>query len=460
MKTRTYLGVCPKEACSQTLQRWGDVDSSCKESKPIKRPFVASAGFGASLGIVWLVFLWHGVGQVQGHEQSLSMYEPAGSRRFGTLGDHAGGLGVERLTNGCGGSCLLAYPFSPQHGKLLREQENNMAVEETWLMQQLVERPTRWVAIHSAMHQGLYRLWRHTFAARHFVSSDEFKSVKRNFHSGNERFQAFLRPLGEEKWILAQHVEIPPGHPPLRDIILYQDEHTYCLPIMMQVLTEDVVLQGTVILERPYATEWIDSVVLFAFWDPPCQCASTDCLVLLPHRADYGERVEVRPGSFVRLRCGPEREPYVSENSSCSTALGSPNTEVGGSPSTQLVDEEMVDYDPVDGGAHGLEDGDSHSLFQVETFMPVRTFDESILEMWRAHTEVRGLDRLNMDAMAYLWMERTAPLLRVRHVNFKYRTWTAAWGDIMALTPETLIPKVRAALHDDFAPSVDLWVGL
>ena len=216
----------------------------------------------------------------------------------------------------------------------------------------------------------------------------------------------------------------------------------------------------------------------------------------------------------MRLRCAPRRDQNDTPTSSCSTWLGTLGTSTSSessfaqdfisgnpedfealeldtagnrendtevihflqeslSPSTHSDGEEMSAQGHDDGGAHGLEDGDflsffrahglededSHSLFQVETLMPVRTFDESILEMWSVHTEVRGLDRLNMDAMAYLWMERTAPVLRIRHVDFKYRTWMAAWGDTMALTPETLIPKVRAALHDDFAPSVDLWVG-
>ena len=104
---------------------------------------------------------------------------------------------------------------------------------------------------------------------------------------------------------------------------------------------------------------------------------------------------------------------------------------------------------------HALE----HPPFILRSSSLPRRFDGEIESLWESHTEVRGLDRLNMDAMTFLWMMGTAPLLRVRHVDFKHRTWTTSWGDIMALTSSNLILKVRAALHEDFAPHVELWIG-
>lgn len=68
---------------------------------------------------------------------------------------------------------------------------------------------------------------------------------------------------------------------------------------------------------------------------------------------------------------------------------------------------------------------------------------------------MRGLERLNFDAMAYLWLQGTPPLLRIRHVDFRHRTWTTSWGSIMALTATSLVTKVRMALQDDFELQTD-----
>lgn len=65
--------------------------------------------------------------------------------------------------------------------------------------------------------------------------------------------------------------------PPLQDLILFQDEHTYRLPIMMQVVAADFDLQGSLLLERPYAPSMIDSRGLFAFGGPPCRCGELEC---------------------------------------------------------------------------------------------------------------------------------------------------------------------------------------
>ena len=95
--------------------------------------------------------------------------------------------------------------------------------------------------LYDGLELGLFRL-EATFSARHFVRSDELKGVRSTLHNGNGRFRAFIQPLGGEQ-DLARPVEPPPGHPSLRDVILYQDEHTYCLPPLIQVRVPDSILQ-------------------------------------------------------------------------------------------------------------------------------------------------------------------------------------------------------------------------
>lgn len=54
------------------------------------------------------------------------------------------------------------------------------------------------------------------------------------------------------------------------------------------------------------------------------------------------------------------------------------------------------------------------SFFEVEAFQPVLDFPEETYHLWRAHRQVRGLDRLNLDAMAFLWVQGSPPLLLIR----------------------------------------------
>lgn len=72
---------------------------------------------------------------------------------------------------------------------------------------------------------------------------------------------------------------------------------------------------------------------------------------------------------------------------------------------------------------------------------------------------MQGLERLNLDATAFLWAQGSAPLIRIRHVDYKMRTWTTTWGDEMTMAPGHLALKVRAALHHEVPPQEDLWIG-
>ena len=80
--------------------------------------------------------------------------------------------------------------------------------------------------------------------------------------------------------------------PPLEDMILYQDEHSYRLPIMMQAVTEHFVLQGSILLEYPDSSSRINSRELFAFWETPCRCEEIDCIVVLPEQVPFGGDLE------------------------------------------------------------------------------------------------------------------------------------------------------------------------
>ena len=419
-----------------------------------RRSFVTSRQPSCLYGLLCLCLCF---GQAHGHDQPPDGYEPVGDRVLLDIRRRCARDvgGPERLTNRCGGSCLLARAPETSFEAPSRTEQLNDVAEDSSLMQLMAALPTRWSALYASLELGLFRLWRHPFSARHFVRSDELKGIRSTLHNGNGRFRAFIQPLGEENRILAQPVEPPPGHPSLRDVILYQDEHTYCLPLLIQVSAPDSILQGTVILDRPYGSAWIDSAELFALWDPPCHCDTEECLVLFPPLANYGEAIVVKPGSFIHLQCGHVYEPSWTDASSCSTYIGASSSyleeplsasEGRASDLDVLSDDEQMQDETL-------------SIFQVETSFTPRRIDGELEHLWESHTEVRGLDRLNMDAMTFLWMMGTAPLLRVRHVDFKHRTWTTSWGDIMALTPSNLILKVRDALHEDFAPQVDLWIG-
>ena len=417
-------------------------------------PFVTSR---RNFGVGGLLCLCLCLGLVHGHDSLHDSYEPVGDRVLvdsrGRCARDAGG--PERLTSGCGGSCLLARAPDASFEAPSGMENVREPVEYASFMQLAAAIPLRWSVFYDGLELGLFRLWRHPFSARHYVRSDELKGIRSTLHTGNGRFRAFIQPLGEEKRILAQPVEPPPETSSLRDVILYQDEHTYCLPLMIQVRVPDSILQGTVILDRPYGMAWIDSAELFALWDPPCHCDTEVCLVLFPTLANYGEAIVVTPGSFIRLQCGHVYEPSWNDASSCSTYVGTSSSRTEAIHSA--ADDHASDIDGLSDDAPMQED--MLSFFQVDTSFPPRRLDGELEQLWESHTEVRSLDRLNMDATAFLWMMGTTPLLRVRHVDFKHRTWTTDWGDIMALTPSSLILKVRAALHEDFAPQVDLWIG-
>ena len=327
----------------------------------------------------WVACLWLMIGQVQGHVQQASRYEPVGSRasqnvcRVGDLGDDVA-FGEERLTSGCGGSCLLAFPSCHSPGPTPRKQPNELDLEESVMMQNVVLRPARWLTMYNGLGHGLYRVWRHPFAARHFVRSDEMKGLKNALHTGNGKFRTFVNSLGDMNRLLAQFVEAPPEQTPLQDLILYQDEHTYCLPIMIQVIVPDGIRQGTVILDKPYAPEWIDSAVLFAYWDPPCHCGLDDCVVLYPTLANFGESIVVKPGSFVRLRCGIGSESSIDETD-CSTCLGD---EVSSSGEASSFSEDRTDTGQDEIGGHDQPEGDVLFFFQVETFTSPKAPDGRI----------------------------------------------------------------------------------
>ena len=183
--------------------------------------------------------------------------------------------------------------------------------------------PLSWCEFKQTLTAGLYRLWKHPFSARHYPRSDELKGVSSSFDVTSHRYMQFVHNLGDEKQIAVQLVDPVVGGPPLQDLILYQDERTYRLPVMMQVVMENFVLQGSLLLEHPYSPGRINSRELFGFWETVCNCEDMECVVVLPEQVSFGEDLDIWPGCFIRVRCGPGRLEQTMDVSSCSTASGS-----------------------------------------------------------------------------------------------------------------------------------------
>ena len=314
------------------------------------------------------------------------------------------------------------------------------------LMQIARGSPMNWYLRKQILAAGLYRLWKHPFNARHYPQSEELKGVPASFCTTPQRHLQFVQPSGGERQIAVQVVDRVADGPPIQGLILYQDEHTYSLPIMTQVVTEHFVLQDTILLEHSYSSFRIDSRQLFAFWEPPCRCEESECIVVLPERVQFGGNLMVWAGCFVRVRCGPTRIEQDTDVSSGSTASGSPTNSSDEVPS---IEEERLEGISGDASSEFTEvqteslEPDVFSFFQIEAFHPQLEFPTENYHLSRTHTQVRGLERLNF-----------------RHVDYRMRTWTTTWGNEMNMEPGHLILRVRAALHHEVPPYEDLgWSG-
>lgn len=213
------------------------------------------------LGMPLTVWVWFwvpalGEGTLVNHafiHYNFSSYEPVGNR------DEAErALEVERLTGRRGGSHLLAHPIVSQKPTTAEE------TDDLAMMQRMGSVEVRWTHYQQEMQPGLHRLWRHPFVARHFGQSAELKGWPCHLNMDSIRFRDFVHPLGEIRWILTQSVESVDGGPPLHDMILYQDEHSYRLPFMIQVITGDGILQGSVLWEHKHEPVSVNARDLFA----------------------------------------------------------------------------------------------------------------------------------------------------------------------------------------------------
>ena len=146
-----------------------------------------------NFGVGRLLCLCLCLGLVHGHDSLHDSYEPVGDRVLvdsrGRCARDAGG--PERLTSGCGGSCLLARAPDASFEAPSGMENVREPVEYASFMQLAAAIPLRWSVSMMVWSSDFFVCGGIPFSARHYVRSDELKGIRSTLHTGNGRFRAF-----------------------------------------------------------------------------------------------------------------------------------------------------------------------------------------------------------------------------------------------------------------------------